>query len=126
MYTQKYTFQPTQEHAGIPTQQIILTPKIKHPVNDYSKFMKEGLVDNKIWGYGFRRLNITNTEIDSCPYNFTCFAYKKQSGDLFLGMRINVDTSIQRFIQWDGSNDIMDLLSKLMNSLFNEFIDRQS
>lgn len=120
MYTQKKTPQSVQR------QQIILTPKISHPLNNYSQFMKEGLVNPKTWGYGFRRLNVTNTEITHCPYSFTCSSYKKQSGDLFLGMRINVDRSLQKFIAWDGGNDIMDLLSKLMNSLLNEFIDKQS
>ena len=126
MYTQRYTPQSTQIHSQMLTQKLILTPKINHQLNDYSKFMKKGLVDPKIWGYGFHRLNVTNTEIDRCPYSFTCFAYKKQSGDLFLGMRINVDTSLLKFVEWDGRNDIIELLSKLMNSLLNEFISNRT
>lgn len=131
MMTHQPMSHPTQQTMFKPTQQTMshpkLIPKINHILSDYSKFMTEGLRNSNIWGYGFNRLNVTAMETSRCPYGFTSFGYKQQTGELFLGMRMNIDQfSPVKFIEWDGRSDIMDLLSKLMNNLLNEFLSANS
>lgn len=95
---------------------------------DYSKFMIEGLENEKAWGYGFRRLTVQASPEEQirCPYSFTGFGYKEQNGKLFLGLRMNVDQiSPVRYLEWDGSNNVLEKFAEMMGHLLAEFIHKE-
>lgn len=105
---------------------IVIDSRNMVQVSNYAKFMMEGLENPSIWGYGFRRIKVKISEDNKtrCPYSFTSFAYKEQSGNTFLGMRMNVgQNSPVRFIKWNGHVDIMESLGKLMNCLLIDFVN---
>mgnify|MGYP001380875632 CR=1 FL=1 len=105
---------------------IVIDSRNMVQVSNYAEFMMEGLENPSIWGYGFRRLKVKISEDNKthCPYSFTGFSYKEQSGGIFLGMRMNIDqNSPVRFIKWDGHSDIMESLGKLMNGLLIVFVN---
>jgi len=105
---------------------IVIDSRNMVQVSNYSKFMMEGLENPSIWGYGFRRIKVKISEDNKthCPYSFTSFGYRGQSGNTFLGMRMNVvHNSPVRFIKWDGHVDIMESLGKLINGLLIDFIN---
>lgn len=94
---------------------------------NYSSFLQEGLEDKKSWGYGFRRLNVKASDADKmiCPYVFTGFGYKEQNGNLFLGLRMNVDQiSPVKFVKWNGDNNVMEKFGTMMGQLVENFIKK--
>ena len=89
---------------------------------DYSKMMKEGL-DDINWGFGHRRLGVSSSgsSQNGFPYCFTAFGYKKKTGKMFLGLRMNVDQiSPHKLIEWDDE-PVLEKLGVLMHEFISEY-----
>ena len=89
-----------------------------------ANLLTEGLENKDSWGYGFRRISVKPSNLPDFPYTFTALGYKDQDGQMYLGMRINIDQySPLELHKWDHDMDIRsawtDMLGKLYQKFFN-------
>ena len=83
-------------------------------LQQYGPMLREGVEGDKIWGYGRRRITVTDNS-GTCPMTFSAMGFKNQNGTWSIGLRMNVDqASPIKFQNWENDNQILSILTTLM------------
>ena len=86
-----------------------------------AKLLTEGLENKDSWGYGFRRITVKPINLPDFQYTFTALGYKDQDGEMYLGMRMNVDQySPLELHKWDLDTDIRSVWPDMLGNLYRK------
>ena len=86
-----------------------------------AKLLTEGLENKDSWGYGFRRISVKPINLPDFKYTFTALGYKDQDGQMYLGMRMNVDQySPLELHKWDLDTDIRSVWPDMLGNLYRK------
>ena len=92
-------------------------------MNLYKEILTEGIC--KGWGFGRKRIRVTSPDKLKCPYSFTGLGYKNKDGQLFLGLRMNVDQhSPLKLKEWTNDLDVELAWGYMVTEFVDEFVQR--
>ena len=92
-----------------------------------AKLLTEGLENKDSWGYGFRRISVKPINLPDFKYTFTALGYKDQDGQMYLGMRINVDQhSPLELHKWDRDTDIRSVWPDMLGNLYRKHMQSKN
>ena len=91
-----------------------------------ANLLTEGLEKKDSWGYGFRRISVKPSNLPDFQYTFTALGYKDKDGQMYLGMRINVDQySPLELHKWDHNTDIRSVWPDMLGNLYRKHMQNK-